>query len=146
MKTVRTLVLASNRLGYIVRGYFYIIKTIHNQFKSSQSIQVNSAFATIFDVCLVTFVHIFSTFSQFVSFPIFRTFSKVTEKDVLVKSSANLKSFLNRRFTFFFLKIVAFFSLSHTHTHKFCFKLKDPFFHCLSPFSKFSFHIVKIPF
>ena len=35
-------------------------------------------------------------------------------------------------------KTVVFF-LSHTHTHKFLFQLKDTFSHCLSPFSGFCF-------
>ena len=62
-----------------------------------------------------------------------------------MRSSANLKSFLNGRFPFliylktitWILKLLFFFS--HTHTHKFHFQLGDTVFHYLSPFSGFSF-------
>ena len=65
----------------------------------------------------------------------------------MVRSSANLKSCLKGRFTFFvYLKMITwisklfFFFLSPTHNkHKFRFHLKDTFFHCHSPFSGFSF-------
>ena len=83
---------------------------VHSQFR------LTSAFATIFDACLVTLEHILLTFLQFVSFVIFRTVPKVKEKDILVRSSANLKFFLNGRFTFLHLKKLIFFYLSLTYT------------------------------
>ena len=45
---------------------------VHSQFRLA------SAFATFFDACLVTFVHILSTSPLFVSFAIFRMVSKST--------------------------------------------------------------------
>ena len=132
MKTVRTLVLASNRRGWIVRGYKYTIKIIHIYSIVHSQFRLTSAFATIFDAGLVIFAYVLSTFPYFVSFAIIRTVSKVKEKDALIRSSANLKSFLNGRFTFFHLKI--FFYLSHTYTQiplsaqGYFFPLPQPFF------------------
>ena len=61
-----------------------------------------------------------------------------------MRSSANLKSFLNGNFTFFiYLKMITWIlkllSFSVTHTHKFGFQLRDTPFHCLNLFSGFSF-------
>ena len=60
------------------------------------------------------------------------------KKNVLVRSSTNLKSFLNGRFTFLmYLKMITwiskllFFFLPQFNTHKFRFQLRDTFFHCL---------------
>ena len=106
------------------------------------NLRLASAFATFFYACLVTFAHVLSTSPLFVSFTIFRTASKVKGKNVLIRSSKNLRSFLNGRFIFLiYLKIIKllFFFLSHTHTYKFRFQLRDTFFHCLSPCSGFSF-------
>ena len=72
-------------------------------------------------------------------------FLKYRKKDVLVRSSAILKSFVNGRFTFLiYLQIlhefqICYFFLSHTQTQIFHFQLMDTFFHCLSHFSGFSF-------
>ena len=106
-----------------------IINTIvHSEFR------LTSAFATFFDACLVTFVHILPTFpSPFLG--------RSLKQRKSIRSSANLKSFLNGRFTFLtYLKNCCFFlSHTHTHTHKFCFQLRDTSFHCISPFSGFPF-------
>ena len=104
---------------------------VHSQFR------LTLAFATIFDAFLDTFAYILSTFPYFVSFAISRTVSKVREEDVLVRSSTDLKSFLNGRFSF----LISYFHFSHTHTHKFRFQLRDIFLHCLSPFSGFYFQL-----
>ena len=105
----------------------------------SESVQINFSFFHLlgymfsysctynFDVC-------------FVSFSIFRALSK--EKYVSFRSSALLKIFLSKRFTFLIclknyyisFKPVSFF-LSHT-----CFQLMNTIFHCLSPISGFPFH------
>ena len=56
---------------------------------------------------------------------IFRTASKVDKKNVFVRGSDILKSFLNRRLTFFicfridYSNFKAVFFLSHTHRHKY---------------------------
>ena len=127
----------SKRLAWTVRGYKYTIKIIHNRFNCSESIQINFSFrdyfwykfsyfcVCTFDVSLVRFLrHFWTVF-------------KVKEMDVLVRSSANLRSFLNGRFTFFiYLKI--FFSHTHEHTH-FAFCLMNTFFHWLIPLSGFCF-------
>ena len=64
----------------------------------------------------------------------------------MVRSSAILKSLTNRKFTFLiYLKRITiiskllFFFLSHTQIHKLHYKLMDTLFHCLIPFSGFSF-------
>ena len=72
-----------------------------------------------------------------VSFAIFRTVSKVKEKGCLVRSSANLKSLLNGRFTlliYFKMNYMNFRTVvfSLTLIHKFCFQVRDTFFYCLS--------------
>ena len=108
---------------------FIIYSIVHSQFR------LISAFVFIFSEGLVTFVYVLPKFSQFVSFAIFKTVSKVKENDLLVRSSANLKSFLNGRFTSFIYLRNFFFS----HAQKLHFRLTDTFFHCLSPFSEFSF-------
>ena len=100
---------------------------------------------TIFLMCLVTFAQKLLTSLLFVSFAIFRTVSQVKKKDVLVRSSAILKSFLNRRLTFLIylimitviLNLLHFFQ-SHTKILKFHFKLIDSLFDCCSSFPGFS--------
>ena len=80
-------------------------------------------------------------FPSFVSFAIFKTVSKVKEKDVLVRSSGNLKSFLNGRFTFLiYLLKNCFFFLSYTYTQV-PLLAQGYFFHCLSTFSGFSLQL-----
>ena len=78
---------------------------------------------------------------------IFRTASKVDKKNVFVRGSDILKSFLNRRLTFFICFRInysnfkaVFFSLTHAQIHKFLFQLMNTFFHCLNAFSGFSSH------
>ena len=126
-----------------VQSKQYIINSIvHSQ------LRLIWAFATIFDAILITFAYILSTFPQFVSFAIFKTVSKVKEKDVLARSSANLKTFLNKRFTVLTF-LISYFQFSHTHTHKFRSWLRDIFSIASALFQDFlsnHTHIARIPF
>ena len=106
---------------------------VHSQFRLA------SAFATFFDACLVTFAHIISMSPLFVSFAIFRTVSKIKEKGCFRKKICKFKILFEWEIYISYIplndyvdfKTVIFFSLTHIHI--------NTLFHCLSPFSGFSF-------
>ena len=122
---------------------------VHSQFRLA------SAFATIFDACLVTFAHILATYPLFVSFAIFRTVSKVKEKGCFSKTFCKFKILFEWEIYISYIplndytnfKTVIFFPLTHIHTN-YAFS-SGMLFSIASAFQDFlsnQTHIVKILF
>ena len=100
--------------------------------------QINFSFRHHFDESLLLRIYFRRFLSLFPS-PFLRTVSKVKEKDVLVRSTANLKLFLSGRFTFFiYLKNSCFFFSQNKHTN-FAFDSGILFFIASAVVSGFSF-------
>ena len=91
MKTVRTLVLVSNRPEQIIRGYKYTIKTIHNQFKCSLVNLDNFSFRHFFR-CMFSYSCAYTFDVSLVCFNRhFRTVSKLKEKGYFGKKFCKFK-------------------------------------------------------